>query len=391
MNLRRFSFRRPELAIDLANSLEGKGLIDASSGLFLAAPRRTGKSTFLREELIPEASKRGWITVYVDLWADLARDPAMLIADALKVEIMRHENAFKKILKKVRLSKIKVAGAQFELDNFGTTAQLTLSDALAILSEATHRSIVLIVDEAQHALNSIAGINAMFAVKAARDRLNQRTQDARLYVILTGSHRDKLAHLVLKRDQPFFGGQVTSFPLLGRGFTDAYTDWINPLLAANNVFSKEDMYAAFEHIGFRPEILKSLVAEVALEYRNAHNLGELVKGESELLRKRLWAEFESEFSALTEVQKAVFTVLILAGKDFTPFGEEAMKSYRERAGHKVLFATQTIQSALDALREKNLIWKSARGTYAVEDASWREWLERFTTQQEIKKVAHRVL
>lgn len=374
MSLHRFSFRRPDLAVDLVHSLEGKGLIDASSGLFLAAPRRTGKSTFLREELVPEVTKRGWITVYVDLWADLARDPALLIAQALKVEIARHESSFKKVLKSVGLSKVKVAGVQFELENLGTEAGLTLSDALAYLSEATHKPIVLIIDEAQHALNSTAGVNAMFAVKAARDRLNQKAGDARLHVILTGSHRDKLAHLVLKKDQPFFGAQVTSFPLLGRGFTDAYTDWINPLLAANNVFSKDDMYAAFVHVGFRPEILKSLLAEVALEYRDAHNLGKLVRSESELLRKRLWAEFESEFQALTKVQKAVFTVLIRAGKDFTPFGEEAMKCYRENVGSKITLAAPTIQAALDALREKNLVWKSARGTYALEDESWREWL-----------------
>ncbi len=376
MTLHRFSFRRPELAIDLVKNLEGKGLIDTSSGLFLAAPRRTGKSTFLREELVPEVTKRGWIAVYVDLWADLARDPAVLIADALKAEITRHESVFKKVLQRIGLSKIKVAGAQFELDNLGTPTGLTLSDATLYLSEATGKSIVLIIDEAQHALISNAGVNAMFAVKAARDRLNQRAGDARLYIILTGSHRDKLAHLVLKKDQPFFGGQVTSFPLLGRPFTDAYVDWINPLLAANNVFSKDDMYVAFEHTGFRPEILKSLVAEVALEYRDSHNLGELVKGESELLRQRLWEEFDSEFTALTAVQKAVFKVLIQASKDFAPFGEEAMKCYQENLDSKVALTAQSIQAALDALREKNLIWRSARGIYALEDTSWREWLKK---------------
>ncbi|MCE5294927.1 MAG: ATP-binding protein [Chlamydiales bacterium] len=376
MSLHRFSFRRPELAVDLVNSLEGKGLADASSGLFLAAPRRTGKSTFLREELVPEVVKRGWIAIYVDLWADLSRDPALLIADALKNEIARHEGLLKKILKSMGLSKVKIAGAQFELDNLGTPSGLTLSDALAYLSEATEKSIVLIIDEAQHALSSRDGLNAMFAVKAARDRLNQRSGDSRLYLILTGSHRDKLAHLVLKKDQPFFGGQVTSFPMLGRAFTDAYVDWINPLLATNNSFSKEDMYAAFEHIGFRPEILKALVAEVALEYRDAHNLGEIVKNESELLRNRLWKDFENEFMGLTAIQKAVFKVLILASKDFTPFGEEAMKSYQESVDSKVVLTAQTIQATLDSLREKNLIWKSARGTYALEDTSWREWLHK---------------
>jgi hypothetical protein len=340
MALHPFSFRRPELAVELANSLEGKGLVDASSGLFLAAPRRTGKSTFLREEFVPEAEKRGWIAVYVDLWADLARDPALLIADALKNE-----------------------------------KGMTLSDALANLSEATGKPIVLIIDEAQSALISESGVNAMFAIKAARDRLNQRVSNAKLYIILTGSHRDKLAHLVIKKDQPFFGSQVTSFPLLGRAFTDAYVDWINPLLAAHNVFSKEDMYAAFQHVGFRPEILKSLIAEVALEYRDAHNLGAIVKNESELLRKRLWEDFDSEFSSLTPVQKGVFKVLIHADKDFTPFSEESMKQYRASIDSTITITPQTIQAALDGLREKNLIWRSARGTYALEDTSWREWLQ----------------
>jgi hypothetical protein len=51
-----------------------------------------------------------------------------------------------------------------------------------------------------------------------------------------------------------------------------------------------------------------------------------------------------------------------------------MKRYRENAGSEVTITTQTIQAAFDGLREKNLIWKSARGAYALEDASWREWL-----------------
>lgn len=71
----RFSFHRQDLAHTLCDSLEGKGLADARSGLFLAAPRRTGKSTFLREDLVPEVERRGWIAIYVDLWADRARDP----------------------------------------------------------------------------------------------------------------------------------------------------------------------------------------------------------------------------------------------------------------------------------------------------------------------------
>src|SRR5471032_1334105 len=41
-----FSYDRPLLAEQYCDALQGAGLIDVRSGLFLAAPRRTGKSTF---------------------------------------------------------------------------------------------------------------------------------------------------------------------------------------------------------------------------------------------------------------------------------------------------------------------------------------------------------
>lgn len=47
------------LAAALADDLQGRNAFgDASSGLFLAAPRRTGKSTFLQLDLRPELEAR---------------------------------------------------------------------------------------------------------------------------------------------------------------------------------------------------------------------------------------------------------------------------------------------------------------------------------------------
>lgn len=61
------TYRRSRLAQAYCDSLQGKGIANATSGLFLAGPRRVGKSTFLIVELIPEAHVRDWVTVYVDL------------------------------------------------------------------------------------------------------------------------------------------------------------------------------------------------------------------------------------------------------------------------------------------------------------------------------------
>ncbi len=46
------AFQRTSLAQELVDALQGKALLgDAHNGLFLAAPRRTGKSTFLQGDL----------------------------------------------------------------------------------------------------------------------------------------------------------------------------------------------------------------------------------------------------------------------------------------------------------------------------------------------------
>ena len=44
--------RRHQLATALAQDLAGESLVDYSSGMFLAAPRRTGKSTFLNNDCL---------------------------------------------------------------------------------------------------------------------------------------------------------------------------------------------------------------------------------------------------------------------------------------------------------------------------------------------------
>ena len=47
-----------------------------ADGLFLAAPRRTGKSTFLKGDLRPALEAMGAEVIYLDFWTNLRHDPA---------------------------------------------------------------------------------------------------------------------------------------------------------------------------------------------------------------------------------------------------------------------------------------------------------------------------
>jgi len=373
MSAHPFKFQRPELADGYWEALQGSGILDAQSGLFLAAPRRTGKSTFLREDLLPALKQRGWTTVYVDLWANKASDPAILIANEVKNALAKFAGVIAKLAKSAGLEKVNVFGAlSLNLSSLSLPENVTLADAIEALVVAANTPVVVIIDEAQHALSTPTGMDAMFALKAARDRLNQGTGAQRLFLVFTGSSQDKLSRLVLKKDQPFYGCRITKFPLLDKRFSDNFTDFVNAKLAPDNQFAKEDVFEAFKLVGHRPEMLRNIIADLALD-AGAETLAGQLKAGAAAFRERIWGAMESEFAALTSIQRAVLERIIQQGADYSPFTEASLKAYTALAGAEVTVADA--QGALNALRQKNLVWQAAYGDYALEDESMLLWYQ----------------
>lgn len=381
MGLQKFLYHRQALAESIAQGLAGEGLIDYSSGLFLAAPRRTGKSTFLKQDLMPLCAQRGWEAVYVDLWTNRQEDPGHLIERTVMRALKRHEPRLKQLLKAAGVQRISLERTlHWDLDRESLPEGASLAEALEALQAASGRMVVMIVDEAQHALNTAAGINAMFALKAARDALNLGGDSPGLRLILTGSSRDKLAMLVLSRDQPFFGSGVTSFPLLGEDFIEAYTADLNTKLAPGNTFAAKDVYEAFRRVGHRPELLGEVVRRVALELGQAPDLGKLLAQGAVDVQHGLWAEYESAYVVLSPLQRAILRVLAeaaAAGERLAMFSDTTVariNAAEQAEGGKGRVRPQSIQAGLDALRDKSLVWRSGRGAYALEDSGLGEWL-----------------
>ncbi|EKT4457522.1 hypothetical protein ABGT18_25680 [Pseudomonas putida] len=375
--------RRNQLANALAQDLAGESLVDYSSGMFLAAPRRTGKSTFLNNDFIPECIQRGWLPVYVDLWSDRDAAPAQLISGAIGTALARFEGALARTAKKAGIDKINLLRTlSWDFTRPQLPAGTTLAQALAVLHQVSGQLVVLIIDEAQHALNSEDGLNAMFALKAARDHLNRGDRPDGLRLVFTGSSRDKLANLVLKSKQPFFGASITPFPLLGREYVEFITALWNRRLADSNQFKVEDLAYAFELVGRRPEMLNKLLAEVSVGLGEAGNLGELLRNGALNHQAGVWSDYESAWNELTPLQQAVLEVMAertLGRQPFSPFTEQTLVEVSRKLEQAQAVAnvnTANVQKALDALRDKELVWKANRGEYALEDTSMAEWLAR---------------
>jgi hypothetical protein len=381
MNSARPIFRRPALAEALARDLAGESLVDYSPGLFLAAPRRTGKSTFLNNDLIPECEKRGWLTVYVDLWSNKEIDPAEHISGAIGRALLEFESSIKKAARKAGIEKISLLRTlSWDFTKPQLPAGTTLDRALEVLHEVSGKMIVLIIDEAQHALNSDSGLNAMFALKAARDNLNRGLRPDGARFVFTGSSRDKLSNLVLKSKQPFYGAHITNFPLLGSDFVRFVTDIWNQRLASTNQFKSEDLEHAFELVGRRPEMLNTLLTQVSVGMGEASNLGELLRTGALNHQAGVWSDYESAYNDLSPLQQAVLEVMAeraVVGEQFAPYAEKTFEDVNrklEKAQEEANASKTAVQKAIEVLREKELVWRANRGEYALEDGSMAEWL-----------------
>ena len=373
-------FPRTALAQELVGSLQGKAAFgDAHNGLFLAAPRRTGKSTFLQADLQPALELAGVVVAYVDLWADLRRDPGHLVADAIGRALAPHLGVLAKAARAAGLESVTVAGTlKIDTSRIGKLDGVTLPEALRALHEAAKAPVALIIDEAQHALTSEAGEATMAALKSARDQLN-RPGMVNLMLVMSGSDRDKLLRLVNTNGSPFYGSQISRMPPLGQDFIAHVTRLIVDQRPGLEPVDTKLLLDAFESFGYRPQFFMEALGQALSPLAALSTRFE--PAVLEAARRRQAddeAQMESEYLALRPLEQAVLWRLLEQGPRFRPYDGEALRSYREKTGVPV--SAQKAQNALESLRERTpaLVWKSARGEYAVDDAAMHRWFEQRT-------------
>lgn len=367
-------FHRTTLAKRIAADLMSE---EGTSGLFLTGARRTGKSTFIREDLIPELrSNHGTHVVYVDLWANLAANPGHVIADALRTELSAFDGLVMRAAKGTGLDKIKVGGLEMSLDKIGKGEGETLGKALEVLAKAAKKSVTLVIDEAQHAQTTLEGREALFALKAARDAMNA-SGGAGFRLLATGSNRDKLATLVEDKDQAFFKADLMPLPPLG----DEYLTWFDGRHKIDPRPSINALRASFKAFGYRPEPFRAAykAATVTSSATTVEGMDEelLKASEASLAHER--SNFLKLVNAMDPLDAAVLHIMAQQGEGYQPFGKATREAYRvamlaatgEDPGD---VSSTTAQNALDRLRGAKFVWRSGRGAYYIEDSQHLDWL-----------------
>jgi hypothetical protein len=371
------AYHRAKLAKQLVEALQGRTLLgDAHNGLFLAAPRRTGKSTFLQGDLAPALREAGVEVIYVDLWADVRRDPGTLIADAIATALHPHLGVVARAARKAGLKGVKVAGTlDLDTSKIGQVDGLTLVEALRSLQQAAGKPVALIIDEAQHALTSEAGEAAMTALKSARDQLN-RPGLVNLMLVMSGSDRDKLLRLVVSAGAPFYGSQIQALPPLDTDFIAHVASLVEAQRPDLVPVDRAALQTAFAAFGHRPQFFMAAMGAV-LSPLSGHS-GRFEPALQQAARDQQAhdeAQMGSDYMGLKPTEQVVLWRMLDQGPRFRPYDAEALRFYRDKLKRPV--SVQQAQKALEALRQRTpaLVWKSARGEYAVEDAAMHRWFQ----------------
>ncbi|MBS0342603.1 MAG: ATP-binding protein, partial [Proteobacteria bacterium] len=203
-----------------------------------------------------------------------------------------------------------------------------------------------------------------------------RPGQVNLMLVMSGSDRDKLLRLVNTAGAPFYGSQIQRMPALGPDFiahiaalTEAQRPDLKPV-------DQAALRQAFDMFGHRPQFFMAALGQVLSPLAGLH--GRFEPGLLEAARQQQLedeAQMESDYLGLKPTEQAVLWRMLAQGPRYRPYDAEALRFYRDKVGRPVSVAQA--QKALEALRLRMpaLVWKSARGEYALQDAAMHRWFE----------------
>lgn len=337
-----------------------------SSSFIFFAPRRMGKTEFLRKDIQPIAEASGWNVFYFS-FLDAADNPTVKFRRTLVQYLNSHgimgriKNAAKKIAKVS--AGVSNVSAGLEFNKAESIDLVDIKELLGTLAKS--EKTLLLMDEVQAlALNDK---NDVF-VASFRTALDMYKDN--LKVIFTGSSQAGLRKMFSQAKAPFFHfGQNLTFPELDRGFTDHLSRVFTAVTARE--INDQGLWEAFTAMNKVPLLARSLVERMAL---NPNLTIDEAKNElnAEIFGNR---EFKEQWESLSEIEQFILKEIA--------HGAEHIFSADSRLNFALKLNLQDIsvpmlQSSIKKLLRKGIIGKAEdRAGYFVDDPNFKNWLLHF--------------
>lgn len=342
-------FPRPALASDLARLLLSPTPLEGQLGsaVCLAGSARTGKSTFLRSDLVPELARCGVLGVYADVGVGNRQDHFGQIRTALLASVQR-----------------KPAES-------GRTGAHALLDAAARLLDVASTDVVLIVDGIHGAASKKGRHSLLQSLSEVVREVNAgATRKERLRLLACGGGAASMQALLSDGGNGLAGARIYELPALDAAFVDFVLKTFGR--AAGSVLPAPAVAAdAFERLGHRPEELLRAFA-LLRELPKNHDPDTALAATANALRIAISERQHSRLAELGALPFAVFSRM--ADGELAPFSDGAKSAYEQDLGRRP--STSEIQTALTALVSAKHVVRTGRGAYSCADPMasklWRE-------------------
>lgn len=365
-------FERPQLASQIASDLMSR---PRESGLLLTGPRRTGKSTFVREDLLRALRQEHDVhVVYIDLAAYRNAEPGLAMQHALRLALQRFDGVVLRAARSLGLTNVRLGGLEMNVAQAQAVYTDGVLDVLKALSRKAGKRLVVVIDEVQRSQSTEHGRNVLYALMRSSDRLNiGRGPGVR--VVATGSHTHKLRKLTHSKEEAFFDATMREVPVLGADFVF----WVRHQLPCNVQLDAELMTKGFDRLLHRPRELIDVCKELAKT--RTHSLGAVDQLFHLLVADRAVEgkeAFVAGLRSLSDLEFALLRVMAETGPRFAPHQQwcrqraAALMAARCAALPSTDFSQREIEDALGRLEARGIIWRGLG--FAFENQRAAEWV-----------------
>ncbi|WP_344763769.1 hypothetical protein [Actimicrobium antarcticum] len=354
---------RPELATSYL------ALLTAQPGrpIALFAPRRVGKTYFLDGDLSPAAEKAGFLPVYADLWLNRTA-PLDAINQALE-EALDDVNVPHSVLGrmvKTPVRKVGVLGASLGLGRTPTRRdlpdkpELRMDTLIARLANDAGKPVLLMLDEIQALAHSAGGDAVIASIRAVLQKHKKK-----VFAVFTGSSQEALGEMMMSAGGPMYQfAQLLTFPFLEIEFLErlaAHFSEVHPRKRLDVVA----LQRVFEHIGFKPALMKDIVKEMSAEGQTDVRLA-LEKFMKDDRNVPAW---QGVFDALQPLEQAV---LVILAHGIAPMGKDTIMALSTIPAVNATLAK--VRAALDRMRKAGILCNPPKVGYMIEDRLFRDYL-----------------
>lgn len=348
--------------MELAQQILGMFATSLSSALIFFAPRRMGKTEFLRKDVTPLAEKQGWHVFYfsfLDVGTGVTNEFTRALAE------FAEKNGFikktGKLLEKIKQVSGEAVGVKAAI-RFATSQEIKKNMKQIMEQLAERGKILLLLDEVQILALDDVNINFIAALRTMLD-----IHKDSIKVIFTGSSQVGLRRMFSEAKAPFFHfGQNLNFPAFDRGFTDHLVAMFEKV--TRRKLNRDQLWNIFLEMQSIPQLARSLVEKLALN----PNLN------LETAKNLLLTEIFSERDFVTIWNNCAALERLLLQEISTGTTQLFSNETRGRLARLLgidNLEVYSIQSSLRVLQRKNLIGRLAEhGSYFIDDLNFKGWL-----------------